>query len=284
MKYAFFGSPEFAKIVLEELITGGFPPALVVCNPDKPMGRKKIITPPPTKVLAKENEISVAQPENKESIINYLSRGFDFFVVAAYSKILPKNVIELPRLGVIGVHPSLLPKYRGATPIQSAILAGETETGTSLFMIDEKVDNGPILAQQSLQLTKPTPGVGSPTDSVGANDNYEKLMQKLAHLSGKLLVEALPKFIDGKSRPKEQDHDAATFTKKFTTEDGFVDLLKDDPTIIERKVRALNPEPGVWTTKDNRRMKILEAELKDGKLVLKKIQFEGGLPRPPLPQ
>lgn len=268
MKYAFFGTPEFARIVLEELIAGGFPPALVVCNPDQPLGRKKIITPPPTKVLAKENEISVAQPETKESIINYLSNGFDFFVVAAYSKILPKNIIDLPKLGIIGVHPSLLPKYRGATPIQSAILAGETETGTTLFMIDEKVDNGPILATYNLQLT--------------TNDNYEALMEKLAHLSGKLLVETLPKFIAGKIKPQEQDHDSATFTKKFTSEDAFVDLDKDDPVMIERKVRALNPEPGVWTTKDGKRMKILKAELRDGKLVLKTIQFEGGKPRPPL--
>lgn len=281
MKYAFFGTPEFAKIVLEELIADGFPPALVVCNPDKPTGRKKIITPPPTKVLAKENEISVAQPETKESIANYLSNGFDFFVVAAYSKILPKEVIDLPKLGVIGVHPSLLPKYRGATPIQSAILAGETETGTTLFIIDEKVDHGKIVASSKQQVVN--------------GDNYETLMKKLAHLSGKLLVETLPKFIAGKIKPKEQDHNSATFTKKFTTEDGFVDLKilrraclpvgmaqdgedSGSATEIERKVRALNPEPGVWTTKDGKRMKILEAELGDGKLLLKKIQFEGGRP------
>ncbi|TSC83018.1 MAG: methionyl-tRNA formyltransferase [Parcubacteria group bacterium Gr01-1014_19] len=264
MNYAFFGSPKFAEIVLKELIAGGFPPTLVVCNPDKPIGRKKIITPPPTKILAKENEISIAQPETKEEIANYLSNGFDFFVVAAYSKILPKNVIELPKLGVIGVHPSLLPKYRGATPIQSAILAGEAETGTSLFMIDEKVDNGSILAQKTLLVEQ---------------NDYRTLEERLAHLSGKLLAEILPSFIAGKTRPQPQNDDEATFTKKFTTEDGQVDLSKDDPVIIERKVRALNPEPGVWTIQNGRRMKILEAELKDGKLMLKKIQFEGGTPR-----
>lgn len=265
MKYAFFGSPEFAKIVLEELITAGFPPATVVCNPDRPVGRKQAITPPPTKILAKENEISVAQPETKEDIPNFLGTSFDFFVVAAYSKILPKYVIDLPKLGVIGVHPSLLPKYRGATPIQSAILAGEAETGTSLFMIDEKIDNGPLLATSSLRLA--------------TSETYETLMQKLAKASGELLVKTLPDFMAKKIKTQSQNDEEATFTKKFTTEDGFVDLEKDDPIIIERKVRALNPEPGIWTIKDGRRMKILEAELKDGKLLLKKIQFEGGTPR-----
>lgn len=265
MKYAFFGSPEFAKIVLEELIAAGFPPSVVVCNPDRPLGRKKIITPPPTKVLARKHEISVAQPETKEEIPNFLSKGLDFFVVAAYSKILPKYVIELPRLGVIGVHPSLLPKYRGATPIQSAILAGETETGTSLFIIDEKVDNGPILAQKSLLVE---------------NNDYRTLENRLAHLSGKLLAEILPDFIAGKTRPKPQNDDEATFTKKFSTEDGLVDLAKDDPVLIERKVRALSVEPGVWTKAENgRRMKILKSEIVNGQLKLLEIQYEGGRPQ-----
>ncbi len=265
MKYAFFGTPEFAKIVLEELIAAGFPPALVVCNPDKPVGRKKIITPPATKILAKENEISVAQPETKEEIPNFVGTSFDFFIVAAYSKILPKYVIELPKLGVIGVHPSLLPKYRGATPIQSAILAGETETGTSLFMIDEKVDNGPVLAQKSLPIEQ---------------NDYQTLENRLAHLSGKLLAEILPDFIAGKIKPKPQNDDDATFTKKFSTEDGLVDLAKDDPVMIERKVRALSAEPGVWTHReDGRRMKILKAEVVDGQLKLREIQYEGGRPQ-----
>lgn len=263
-KYAFFGTPEFAKIVLEELITAGFPPYTVVCNPDRPVGRKKIITAPPTKVLAKKYEISVAQPETKEDIPNFLGDSFDFFIVAAYSKILPKYVIDLPKLGVIGVHPSLLPKYRGATPIQSALLAGETETGTSLFMIDEKVDNGPILAAKKL--------------SIEHND-YKTLENRLAHLSGQLLAEILPSFIAGKIKSQPQNDDEATFTKKFSSEDGQVDLTKDDPVIIERKIRALGAEPGVWAIKDGRRAKLLKAELENGQLKLRRIQFEGGIPQ-----
>ncbi|MEK7640977.1 MAG: methionyl-tRNA formyltransferase [Patescibacteria group bacterium] len=264
-KYAFFGSPEFAKIVLEELISAGFPPSVVVCNPDKPVGRKKIITAPPTKILAKEHEISVAQPETKESIPNFLGNNFDFFIVAAYSKILPKYVIDLPKLGVIGVHPSLLPKYRGATPIQSAILAGESETGTSLFLIDEKVDNGPVLAQRTLLIEQ---------------NDYQTLENRLARLSGKLLAEILPNFVAGKIKPRPQNDDEATFTKKFSTEDGQVDLTKDDPGMIERKVRALSAEPGVWTRReDGRRMKILKSEIVDGQLKLLEIQYEGGRPQ-----
>jgi methionyl-tRNA formyltransferase len=267
MKYAFFGSPEFAKIVLEELIAAGFPPATIICNPDRPLGRKQIIAPPPTKILAERHGIPTVQPETLNiEIFKHLNITAkpDFGVVAAYSKILPQAVIDLFPKGIIGVHPSLLPKYRGATPIQSAILSGETETGTSLFMIDEKVDNGPILAQKSLPIEK---------------NDYATLENRLAHLSGKLLVEILPDFLAKKVKARPQNNDEATFTKKFTTQDGQVDLAKDNPEIIERKVRALNPEPGVWTIQNGKRMKILKAKITENQLRLIEIQFEGGRPQ-----
>jgi len=255
MKFIFFGTPEFAAIILEKLITAGFLPAAVVCNPDRPVGRKKIITPPPTKLVAQKYNIELLQPvsleiENWKLEIKKIKNGiFDFFIVAAYGKILPPEIFKMPRLGTIGVHPSLLPKYRGASPIQSVIINGEEKTGTTLFLLDEKVDHGPILAKQELEFPI-------------SNFQFSNLQQRLAELSGDLLVATLPKFLKGEITPLTQDESQVTYTKKFTTEDGYVDLEKDNPVMIERKIRALNPEPGVWTLSPSKnvskRIKILE--------------------------
>jgi len=267
IRYVFFGTPEFAAIILEKLIGAGLPPAGVVCNPDRPVGRKKTITPPPTKVLAVKHGISVFQPDSfPDSSFQILAPKFDFAVVAAYSKIIPHSVIKLFPKGVIGVHPSLLPKYRGATPIQSAILAGEKETGVTLYSIDEKVDHGAILANSKFQMANP-------------KINYGELEKELARLAADLLIKFLPDFEKTGDNGVPQNEAEATFTKKFSTRDGFVDLEKDEPAVIERKVRALNPEPGVWTMKDGKRMKILKAEILDGKLKPLEIQYEGGKPK-----
>ncbi|HXF44145.1 MAG TPA: methionyl-tRNA formyltransferase [Candidatus Paceibacterota bacterium] len=317
MRYVFFGTPGFAAIILEKLIEAGMPPALVVCNPDKPAGRKKIITPPPVKKLLiekfKDLKIGILQPESLKNFqfgevrppdINVnLGRPnlqkFDFCVVAAYGKIIPKSVLDTSPAKFIGVHPSLLPKYRGATPIQSAILAGDEVTGVTLYLMDDQVDHGPILVQQELEIL---------------NSNFETLNRKLAEMAGDLLVDFLNQFrevqsphelqsIFGRLNLRPQNDKEATYTKKFCDEDGFVDLEKDDIAAIERKIRALNPEPGVWTyaktlrqfwevrppniavnlgrsnLHEYKRVKILEAEVVDGKLKLKKVQFEGKKPQ-----
>lgn len=273
MQYVFFGSPKFAEIILKKLIDAGMPPAAVICNPDRPFGRKKVLTPPPTKQLIANGKLRIAvlQPEKLDENFRrqLLDLKPDFAVVAAYAKILPREVIAVPRLGAIGVHPSLLPKYRGATPIQSAILAGEDRTGTTLFLIDERVDHGPTLAYGKWRIAH--------------SDTYETLMQALAEMSGDLLIEALPKFVAGEITPQTQDESAATYTKKFVTEDGFVDIQSDAPELILRKVRALNPDPGVYTFEQKNglkiRTKLLKAELHDGKLALTLIQHEGKKPR-----
>ena len=159
MKFVFFGTPEFAAIILEKLIKAGFIPEAVVCNPNQPVGRKKIITSPPVKqvILNLEsgikNKIKILQPEKLLDIKSQLSVvNCQLFVVAAYAKILPKEILEIPRLGTIGVHPSLLPKYRGATPIQTAILNGDEITGTTIFLIDEKMDHGAIIANSEFRI------------------------------------------------------------------------------------------------------------------------------------
>ena len=245
MKYAFFGSPKFAAIILEKLIRAGMPPAVVACNPDRPSGRKQIVTSPPTKLLAEKHGIRVLQPDDLK-IENFKLKvaEMDFGIVAAYAKILPQAIIENFKLGIIGVHPSLLPKYRGATPIQNALLAGEAETGTTLFLLDAKVDHGPIIASRKLQIAN--------------SDNYETLLEKLANLSADLLIETLPKFNTGAVDLIAQDESQATYTKKFATEDAFVDFQKDDTVSVQRKIRALNPEPGVYSVKNGKRVKILD--------------------------
>lgn len=289
MKYIFFGTPEFAAIILQKLIASNMPPLALVCNPDRPQGRKKIIIPPPTKQrimnyeLGIREKIDILQPEVlDDSFLNKLkSYEADFYVVAAYSKILKNELINIPPKGVIGVHPSLLPKLRGASPIQSAILNGLTTTGVTLFLIDEKVDHGAILARQILnwELNPPTGGM-----------DYEELSQKLAELSGDLFIDTLPRFTKGEIKPEPQNEDEATFTKKFITQDGEVnieDLKKamsgidrQSVDLIDRKIKGLNPEPGVFTFIDGKRTKLLSSDIKNGKLELKEIQFEGKNPIP----
>lgn len=286
--FIFFGTPEFAADVLEKLLNRGLIPKAIVCNPDRPIGRKKIVTPPAVKLLVLEHQlqdptldIAILQPEmlDEQFIETLKSFSPDVFVVAAYAKLLKQNVLDIPKHGTIGVHPSLLPAYRGASPMQTTLLDGVDITGTSLFLIDEKMDHGPIIAQETVQI---------------GTMNYVMLAKKLAEISGELLAKVLPDFLSGKIIPQEQDHDKATFTKKFATEDGFVDIHDieraqreggDIALVIERKIRALNPEPGTWTMASalcnihfgkEKRIKLLEADVSmEHTLILKKIQTEG---------
>ncbi|OGM92639.1 methionyl-tRNA formyltransferase [Candidatus Wolfebacteria bacterium RIFCSPLOWO2_01_FULL_47_17b] len=269
--FIFFGSPRFAEIVLRGLLDAGHVPVAVVCNPDCPVGRKGIITPPPVKLLAQKHGIPVIQTTVIPDLIRNLDsrfRGNDRFfgIVAAYSRILPAEVIAFFPKGIIGVHPSLLPKYRGATPIQSAILAGEAETGVTLYLIDEKMDHGPMLTNSVYHI----PNAAS----------YTELEQELAKAGAELLVKTITDYLlDGKIIPQEQDHKKATFTKKFKTEDGLVDLGKDDPISVYRKIRALSHEPGVFAIKNGKRVKLLDAVMENGRnIIITRIVEEGKKP------
>ncbi len=313
MKYIFFGTPEFSKIILEKLILANMMPMAVVTNPDRPVGRKKILTASAVKQYAQNPrqgrgspraaKSKILQPEklDHQFIQEIKNLGAELGVLAAYGKIVPQELIDAFPKGIIVVHPSLLPKYRGATPIQSAILAGEQETGTTLIMMDDKVDHGAIVSSLKFK--------------VSSEDNYQTLAKKLAELSADLLIETLPKYYNGEIKSETQNHSEATYTKKLTSEDAYVDpddlRLACHPAalgeprlrreakaegsgrqqdasqaqhdnlaiVIWQKIKALNPEPGVWTNKNGRRVKILEANLIDDKLVLKKIQFEGEGPK-----
>lgn len=272
MKYIFFGSPKFAEVVLLQLLNAGIIPVAVITNPDRPVGRKRILTPPPVKVLAEQNKIPVLQPNKLSEILDQLKEmNADLFVVAAYAKIISQTVLDLPKFGTVGVHPSLLPKHRGSSPIQAALLTGDAETGVAIFQVDKEVDHGPVYAKSILEITP--------------QETYESLEEKLAVLGGKLTAEIMPMIINREITPTEQDHSAATFTKKFSTEDGFVEAesLKEavetggiKAVEIDRKVRALAHEPGVWTMENGKRMKIWQTQItKDGKLKLLEIQREG---------
>lgn len=280
MKYIFWGTPRFAEVILKKLIDADMPPIAVVCNPDKPYGRKKEITPPPVKKMLLNSPLSdkieLLQPTKlDDDFLDKLKQlEADFYIVAAYSKILKTELINIPPMGVLGVHPSLLPKYRGSTPIQSVILGKEDITGVSLFMIDERVDNGPVLVRGKLAINEA---------------DYLTLQDRLAELAGNMLITYLPRFYKGELAPEPQDHDSATFTHKFSTEDGFVEYENlekaksgehvDIAKELVRKIRALNPEPGVYTFIDKKRVKLLRAKLVDDKLVLLEIQKEGKKPQ-----
>ncbi len=266
IKIAFFGTPKVAVRALEELKNAGILPDLVVTAPDKPRGRKMMTAPPPAKVWALENGVRVEQPEKLSDIAGKLkSGGYDLFAVAAYGKIIPKEILEIPKHGTLNVHPSLLPRLRGASPIQSAILRGE-KTGVTIMLMDEQMDHGPILAQRVLENTKH--GAQTP------NIYYEELEEKLAGMGGKLLAEVIPKWIAGEITPEEQEHAKATYCGKITKEDGLI-KPDDSPETVVRKVRAFTPWPGAYFFAGGKRIIVTEAETENGALAIKRVKPEG---------
>jgi methionyl-tRNA formyltransferase len=277
MQFVFFGTSRFAAIILKGLIKRGLLPSLIITNPDKIAGRKKIITPPPVKEVGISSFLEVFQPNDNFEILNYLQgKNFEFGILASYGKIISKAVIDFFPKGIIVVHPSLLPRFRGPTPIQSFILSGESITGVTLFLMDEKIDHGHILAQKPV------------TNLDFENIYFEELSDLLAQVSIDLICESIFDFLNNKITPISQDEKLATYTRKFNTDDGFVDyedlknaFYKDREKAISiyRKIRALNPNPGVWTLKEGKRIKILKAKLnKNGNLELIQIQKEGRKP------
>lgn len=271
IRYIFFGTPNFAAKLLDVLLRKNFLPEAVVCNPDRPAGKKRAITPPAVKTLVQnfDSSIKVFQPEKLSEIKDSLDElEADIFLVAAYAKIIPAQILTMAKMAPIGAHPSLLPKYRGATPIQSVILAGEKTTGATLYKMDEKVDRGPIVLQEELTLAE--------------DETYGSLEDKLASLCAKMTLRFFEDAQNLIKNAKDQDHAKATYTKKFETKDALVDVTEDSAESIYRKIRALNPEPGVFTFnfkgREGKRVKLLEAKMENGTLRVLKIQQEGRRP------
>lgn len=257
-RIAFFGTPSFATAILDELAKAGIMPALVVTAPDAPKDRKLIVTPPEVKVWAQSHDIPVLQPsslKNDVELAPLLNTNWNLFIVAAYGKKLPVGILALPKHGTLNVHPSLLPKLRGASPVRSAILEDMRETGVSVTLVDEELDHGPIVAQARVELEEKE---WPPHATL-----FEQL---LAHTGGQLLAETIPLWLSDKITPEEQDHSQATFSQKLTKEDGKIDLSAD-PYKNLLKIRAYDGWPGTYfihsKSGKNIRVKIMDAELTD---------------------
>lgn len=231
MKIIFFGTQEFAAEILRELIdSSDFEINLVITRPDKPVGRRQEIQKPPVKILAEKYGLKVEQPGNLKTFdIN--QAVWDLGIVAQYGLLIPKNILEAPKYGLINVHPSLLPKYRGASPIQSAILNGEKKTGVTIMKLDAGMDTGPILLQKSLKIEP--------------EDIYPTLEQKMAEIAKELLKEAILKYTSGELELKPQNNLKATYCQQFTREDGKIDWRKSAQEIYNQW-RAFQVWPGVW--------------------------------------
>ena len=269
-KYAigFFGTPEIAVFVLEELEKAGILPAVVITQPDKPAGRGLLRAAPPAKEWALAHGTAVIQPkklssEDPEMDILF-NTEWDLFVVAAYGTIIPAEILKLPRHGTLNVHPSLLPRFRGPTPIESAILADEKETGVTIMLLDEELDHGPIVAHASITSDRPL--------KAGI------LGEILARAGGKLLAEVIPPWIERTLKAEPQEHAKATFTKKIRKEDGLLDISADDYKNY-LKFCAYDGWPGTYFfTKRNGknvRVKIIDAEYTNGSFLITRIIPEG---------
>lgn len=271
MKIAFFGTPDLAVNALSEMESFGILPELVVATPDAPVGRKQTMTPPPTKVWAKERDIKVFQPpslKDKNELTILTDQEWDFFVVFAYGKIIPEWLLSLPKYGTINAHPSLLPKLRGASPIRSTLLHDLSAAGVTIMQMDAELDHGPILFQQPVPLPKPILG--------------RDLDKNLSLICGDLLAHVITEIPKGNIIPISQNHEAATFCTKITKEMAQLTL---DPHNLPtgdlafqtyRQICAFDGWPEAFFVYDGKRIKIKAAHLDEaGKLQITKIVPEG---------
>jgi len=266
LKFAFWGTPSIASETLEILKNNGYLPSIIVTSPDKPAGRGLVLTPSPVSLWAKKNNIPCLKPEKitLEFIYNLKPSTYNLFIVVAYGKILPETMIDSPKLGTINIHYSLLPKYRGASPLESALLNGDSVTGVSIQQMAFKLDSGPIIASKEI--------------SIDINETKNELRSKLKKIGGDLLCEIIPKIIDKSIIPKIQDESQATYCTKIKKEDGEIDL-NGDPIANYNKYRAFYGWPGVYffTIKHNKkiRIKITKAKFENDKFVIEKVIPEG---------
>ena len=245
MNFVFWGTDEFSVIVLDELKKAGLLPSLVVTATDKKMGRGMHLTPPPVKLWAEKHGIPLLQPDKLDDgfYLQLTTYDLQLFIVASYGKIIPKEVLDIPEPGSLNVHPSLLPKYRGASPIQSQIISEEKNIGVTIIKMDEKMDHGPILAKHKIESISSSSlskeacppslrgGVSRRVSSLRDGGcfvrKYAELEKTLAKEGGRLLAEVIPKWVAGEIRPVVQNDTEASYTKKFAKNDGLIDLSAD---------------------------------------------------------
>lgn len=264
IKIGFFGGPEISLITLNALYNASYTISCIVTSPDRPKGRNLIMTPPPAKVWAEEHDIPVLQPEKlrDSTFIESLKKyNCDVFVVMAYGKIIPDEILNIPRCKSLNIHPSLLPKYRGSCPLESTILNDDSNTGVTIIRMDNEMDHGPIIAQQQVQVS-PWPKF---TDELG---------EKLVSIGADLLISILPDWIAGKIQEIPQDHSIATYTTKIKKEDGLIDP-DGNPYKNYLKYMAHRGWPSVFFFNGTTRVKITDASFVDGKFVINKVIPEG---------
>jgi methionyl-tRNA formyltransferase len=248
LKIVFMGTPEFAIPSLTAVVDNGYKIMGVVTQPDRPKGRGKNLTPPPVKEWAVERGLPVYQPERVRNIqFVEILRGFapDLIVTAAFGQILSKEILDIPQLGCINVHASLLPKYRGASPIQQALIEGETETGITIMYMDEGMDTGDIILQKRI--------------SIFPQEQAHELHDRLACLGGGALAQALKLFETGKPIGRPQDNSQATYCKKIQKSMGNIDW-NNHSIQIKNLVRGLTPWPGTFTFFEGQRIKVWKVQ------------------------
>jgi methionyl-tRNA formyltransferase len=251
MRAVFFGTPEWAVPSLNALLASGADIATVVTNPDRPAGRGMKLKPSPVKRAARVADLDVLQPSSAKDpalAAELDALAPDVAVVVAYGRILPAALLAVPRAGFVNVHFSLLPAYRGAAPVQRALMDGHRVTGVSIMVLTEGMDEGPVLATAET--------------AVGPDETAGEVGERLAEVGARLLVEALPAYLDGALEPVPQDDARATYAPKVTPEEARVDWPENAATIAN-KVRALNPAPGAWTMLGGERIKLWRAARAD---------------------
>jgi methionyl-tRNA formyltransferase len=252
VRVVFWGTPEFAEPSLRALIGEGFDVVAVVTQPDKPRGRAREIIPSPIKQIALDEELTILQPKNARDLELYQQLEKlepDVSVVVAYGHILPQKIIDVPKLGTLNIHASLLPLLRGAAPIQAAILEGFTETGVTVMRVVQQLDAGPMILQAEAPIID--------------DETYGELQERLSELGALALVEALTLFTLGKAKERPQDESRATFAPKITREMARIDW-RNSALEISRQIRAFDPKPGAFSKTPKGDVKMFGPKVMDG--------------------
>ena len=252
LRIVFMGTPNISSLVLERMIDEGFNIVGVVAQMDKPVGRKKVIMPVPTKVVALEHNIPVFQPEKIRLDYQFLKEiAPDVVVTIAYGQIVPQEVLDIPKYGCLNLHGSLLPKYRGASPIQTALMNNDDVTGVTLMEMTKEMDAGKMFAKKEVKILP--------------EDNNTSLFVKVGEAAADLIVEALPKYIDGELVGVEQDEKDVSYCHMIKKEDEKIDLNASSKEIYG-KIRALSDEPGAYVILDDKKLKIFTSEILENKV------------------
>jgi methionyl-tRNA formyltransferase len=253
MKLVFCGTPQFAVPTLNALLAAGHQIALVVSQPDRPVGRDRQLTAPPVKLAALALDLPIAQPETIRNNPEFRSQleaiAPDAIVVVAYGRIIPPWMLTLPRLGCINLHASLLPRYRGAAPIQWAVAMGEIVTGNTTMLLEEGLDTGPILLQQAL--------------AIAPQQTAVELLDELARGGAQLIVKTLTGLADGSIQPRPQNHAGATLAPILNREDGHMDFAAHTATELKNRWRGFQPWPGAFTALDGKKLIVHRMEVVD---------------------